>query len=337
MGLYSQKINRSDTEALYPEDERRHLWRQRRSAMEWQYHKSGRYALRRFFKWNIMDRLENVFAYGLRVTGLYRRGLQNARHIVLNTFDLHFSRLPASFDGYRLLHLTDPHLDMLNGIEALICNKIKDLKIDLCVLTGDYRMRTHGKYQQILDPMKKIIDTVNAKDGIIGTLGNHDPHDLVGDLEAMGMTVLINETRTISRGGEQIAVTGLDDPHDYYTPQAKEALEAPADEFKMALVHSPEMYDVAEKNGYQLYLCGHSHGGQICLPGGYPIITHLRNGKKFVRGLWQFNRMKGYTNQGCGVVGIPVRFNTQSEVALITLKRRRAGHLRLDKPQISNR
>ena len=326
---YSQKKIRSDTEAFHPEDERRHLWRQRRSAMEWRYHKSRRYALWRFFKWNIMDRLENVFEYGLRVTGLHRWGLQNARHIAVNTLELHFSTLPASFDGYRVLHLTDPHLDMLNDTAALICEKIKDLKIDLCVLTGDYRLRTYGKYKQVLGPMKKILDAVNAKDGIIGTLGNHDPHVLVGDLEAMGMTVLINETRTITRENEQIAVTGLDDPHDYYTRQTEEALEETADGFKMALVHSPEMYDVAEKNGYQLYLCGHTHGGQICLPGGYPIITHLRNGKKFVKGLWQFNKMKGYTNQGCGVVGIPVRFNTQSEVALITLKRKRAGRLRL--------
>ena len=319
---YSQKQYRPDTEAFHPEDERRHLWRRRRSAMEWRYHKSKRYALWRFFKWNIMDRLEHVFAYGLRVTGLHKRGRQNARHITVNTLDLHFPKLPASFDGYRVLHLTDPHLDTLNGTGALICEKIKDLKIDLCVLTGDYRLRTYGGYKQILDPMKKILDAVNAKDGIIGTLGNHDPHVLVGDLEAMGMTVLINETRTITRENEQIAVTGLDDPHNYYTRQAEEALAASADGFKMALVHSPEMYDVAERNGYQLYLCGHTHGGQICLPGGYPIITHLRNGKKFARGLWQFNKMKGYTNQGCGVVGIPARFNAQSEVALITLKRR---------------
>jgi uncharacterized protein len=325
MGFYLEKQFRPDTETLGPEDERRRLWRQRRSAMERRYHKSGRYALRRFFKFKIMVRLEHAFGYGLRAAGLYSQGRKNAMHIAVNTLDLHFSKLSASFDGYRVLHLTDLHLDMLNGTAALIYEKIKDLKVDLCVLTGDYRQRTYGKYRQILDPMKKILDAVSAEDGIVGTLGNHDPHVMAGDLEAMGMTLLVNETKIIKRGDEQIGVTGLDDPHDYYTCQAKEALAETPNGFKMALVHSPEMYHAAERNGYQLYLCGHTHGGQICLPGGYPIITHLRDGKKFARGSWQFNRMKGYTNQGCGVVGIPVRFNTQSEVALITLRRRRAG------------
>ncbi|MCJ7615551.1 MAG: hypothetical protein MUO43_03335, partial [Desulfobacterales bacterium] len=114
---------------------------------------------------------------------------------------------------------------------------------------------------------------------------------------------------------------GLDDPHYYYTDQALCALEEECDNFKIVLVHSPELYDMAANNDYNLYLCGHTHGGQISLPGGIPLITHLYVGKKFHSGLWSYSNMKGYTNQGCGVAGIPVRFNTKSEIALITLKK----------------
>ena len=71
-------------------------------------------------------------------------------------------------------------------------------------------------------------------------------------------------------------------------------------------------------------LCGHTHGGQICLPGGIPIFTHLYSGRKFYRGLWNYGNMKGYTSPGCGAVAIPVRFNSQSEIALITLKKKRS-------------
>jgi hypothetical protein len=72
-------------------------------------------------------------------------------------------------------------------------------------------------------------------------------------------------------------------------------------------------------NGYRFYLCGHTHGGQICLPGGYPVIRHLRYGRKYYRGLWRYRKMIGYTSQGCGTIGIPIRFNTVSEVTLAKL------------------
>jgi predicted MPP superfamily phosphohydrolase len=82
------------------------------------------------------------------------------------------------------------------------------------------------------------------------------------------------------------------------------------------------MFDVAADNGYRLYLCGHTHGGQICLPGGIPIILHLRHGRRYYRGLWHYGRMTGYTGQGAGTVGLPVRFNTQSEITVLRLVRR---------------
>lgn len=320
----------TDTEAVCRETETRRLWRQRRYAMEWRYQKSRRYALWRFMKFKISDNLERLFEKSLKISGLYGRGVRAAKSLVVNRIEFFFPDLPAAFDGYRILHLTDPHLDALEDTDRLIAEKIQDLRIDLCVLTGDYRMKTFGRYEQILDPVRRVLDAVDAKDGIIGTLGNHDPHLLVDALEAMGMTVLVNETRVLSRGAARIAFTGLDDPHDYYTRQATEALAAGAPGFKIALVHTPELFDAAERNGYRLYLCGHTHGGQICLPGGVPIVTHLQKGKGYARGFWRYGDMIGYTNQGCGVVGIPVRFNSQSEVAIITLKRKPMERLRSD-------
>ena len=89
--------------------------------------------------------------------------------------------------------------------------------------------------------------------------------------------------------------------------------------FKIALIHSPEFVDAAAENGFQLYLAGHTHGGQVCLPGGWPIITHMTRYRRYARGLWRHGEMVGYTSTGVGVSGLPVRFNTRGEVALITL------------------
>ena len=142
-------------------------------------------------------------------------------------------------------------------------------------------------------------------------------------LEKMGLTMLINETCEIVRQGKSISLTGLDDPHDYYTPEAGQALCHTNDNFKIALIHTPELYDLAADNGYNLYLAGHTHGGQICLPCGIPLVLHLERGHRFSRGLWQYKKMTGYTGQGVGTVGIPIRFNTISEITLFTLHTRK--------------
>ena len=214
------------------------------------------------------------------------------------------------------------HLNSIGRIEDIICNEIEDLEYDLCVMTGDYRDRIDGGFRHILNPMKKITSKIKAKDGILATLGNHDTYLMIQHLEEMDVRILANETIVIRRGREKLAVTGIDDPHYYYTDQAVSSLEEDINEFKIVLAHSPELYDLAADNGYKLYLCGHTHGGQICLPRGIPIFTHLYSRKKFYKGLWFYSNMKGYTSQGCGASAIPIRFNTHGEITLITLKKK---------------
>ena len=99
------------------------------------------------------------------------------------------------------------------------------------------------------------------------------------------------------------------------------ALEKSGPNFSTALVHSPEIYALAEKMGINLYLCGYTHGGQVCMPGGTPIIRHLNCGKEFYSGYWRYRNMQGVTNCGAGTSGIPVRFNTQGELLLLELQR----------------
>ena len=300
--------------------EKRTIWLTTRSYLESNTYKHKRYGGKSKSRWTLFERLISIFGLFLKSVNLYQRGYSNASNIILKEIEIHFADLPEPFDGYTILHLTDLHLDCYNGIEDLICRKIKNLPCDLCVLTGDFRVRTRGGFKQILSPMRKIVDAIAAEDGILATLGNHDTYLMAYEFEDLGIKVLGNETVTISRENETLAVTGIDDVHYYFTDQAITAMEEGIDGFKIVLIHSPELYDIAANNGYNLYLSGHTHGGQICLPYGIPVITHLYDGRKYYRGLWQYSRMKGYTNQGCGTVGIPVRFNSQSEIALITLK-----------------
>ena len=123
------------------------------------------------------------------------------------------------------------------------------------------------------------------------------------------------------RGGQAIALTGIDDVHRYYTPAADAALAAlAADACGIVLAHSPEMAGEAAAAGYSLYLCGHCHGGQICLPGGRPLLTHLSRHRDLYAGLWRQGEMWGYTSMGAGLANPPVRFNCPGEVTEFRLR-----------------
>ena len=94
-----------------------------------------------------------------------------------------------------------------------------------------------------------------------------------------------------------------------------------AGDFRIALIHSPEMADHAAAAGVSLYLCGHTHGGQVCLPGGRPILTRLTRCRHAAVGHWREGAMRGYTSHGLGTSWPPLRFNSRGEMTVITLRR----------------
>ena len=278
---------------------------------------------RRNSPWFLLDRLQlDLFGWFLKVFGFYGAGVRNALDIQSTEIELSFAGLPRAFDGYRILHVSDPHFDTLAGIEAALLRRLDNIDADLCVLTGDYMHRLDCPLDESIPPMRRMTAAISARDGIVATLGNHDNAGMAAPLEDLGIRVLVNESLAIKRGGDRIVLTGTDDVHWFHTDEAEKALAEAPGGFKIALVHSPEIAQVAARAGYALYLGGHTHGGQICLPGGRPVVSKLANNRAFVSGLWRCGGMIGFTNSGAGVSFLPVRFNSRSEVALIVLKRR---------------
>ncbi len=301
----------------------RTLWAIRRAALESIHAKSQPKGGNFKRRWELFEQLIKVFGLGLKASGLYRRGVQNALNLRLQKHDLHFPNLPSRFDGYRILHLTDLHLDFLPGIDDSMVRAIHTLDgpVDLAIFTGDFRERVDSGYKQIVPPLAKVLGAIQAKDGVFTTLGNHDTVNMVPTFEAMGMRVLTNETITLRRHDEEVIFTGIDDVHYYYTEQALEAIRNTPDRFKMLFAHSAELYHPAATAGYDLYLAGHTHGGQICLPGGHPVITHHTAGRKRASGFWREGKMIGYTSPGAGTIALPVRYFSPGEVTLFTLRK----------------
>lgn len=270
--------------------------------------------------WDLFLHLLRIFALLLKATGYYRKGYGNAKTINVTRLILKYPNLPAAFDGFRILHLSDLHIDSIPGFATLIRDRIKNLEFDVCVLTGDYRRDISGSFQHILKPFKILSKYIQAPYGTFAVLGNHDTFLMAQYEKQSGLELLVNESVEIEKDGHKILVTGTDDPFNFYTEQATLSLETKGYDFKIALVHTTELAKVASSNKYSLYLCGHTHGGQICLKEGIPVISHQFEGKQFNQGQWEMGKMKGYTSRGVGVSGMPVRFNCAAEVVLITLE-----------------
>ena len=299
----------------------RQLWAANRLWMETANLKSKRYGGKSHHHWYALLAATRAFDLGLRLTGQHERGLRNARTLVVREIEHDLPRLPRAFDGLRILHLSDLHLDGMPELTGLILEALGDRRFDLCVLTGDYRTELHGPLRTVMRSMQDLIMGIRADLGILGVLGNHDDCHMVAPLEAMGVRMLINEQLVLERGDARVTIIGTDDVHYYYTDQALHALERAGDAaFSIALVHSPEMYDAAGDSGVDLYLCGHTHAGQIALPGGIPVITHLQRGRRYVKGIWRYRSMRGVTHGGTGTSGIPIRFNTRGEILIHTLR-----------------
>lgn len=267
---------------------------------------------------------------GLKATGLSKLGRKNALDLRLTRIVLTFPNLPKVFSGMRILHLSDLHLDNLELLAERIVQTVRGLSIDLIVLTGDYQEDYKHLNPQVVTKLKSILGAVQSRYGTLATLGNHDNHEIVEAMERIGIRVLINETREFSQEGEKISVTGLDDVHHFYSETASQTLQKSGSEFKLLAVHSPEIFQLASETNYSLYLCGHTHGGQICWPNGKPVFSHLHCGKQFASGLWAYGKMLGFTNRGAGVTTLPCRFFCPPEIALITLQRRQDPEERRD-------
>lgn len=258
-----------------------------------------------------------------RLLGIYDKGKQNALQLETHSKAFHLSGLPASFDGYTIMFLSDLHLDGLEGLTEQVQAVVKALPVDLCIIGGDVRMETHGPFSEALLHLERLIPDIEARDGILGILGNHDCTEIIEPLGEMGVQFLVNDAKAIRRNGEEIWIVGVDDPHYYKCHDLDQAFSTvPPGAFSIFLAHSNEVYREASQYKPQLYLCGHSHAGQIQIEPFGPIFTHSRAPRRFCCGTWQYNGMSGYTSCGVGVSGIPVRFSSRGEVTIITLKKK---------------
>jgi len=256
----------------------------------------------------------------LKITGMYERGLRNTERIVVRHNEAHFRNLPPNFDGFTLLHVTDLHADMSVRAMRRLAEILPGLDYDVCVITGDFRGETLGPFDESMEEMARLRPYL--KNSVYAILGNHDSVRMVPRLEDMGVRVLLNESVAIERGGERIHLAGIDDAHLYHLQNFEKATaEIPHSEFSILLSHTPETYRQAAHADFDFFLAGHTHGGQLCLPGSIPMKLEAKMPRRLGKGAWKHHNMLGYTSVGVGSCIVPVRFNCSPEITLHHLKR----------------
>ncbi|MDD5705365.1 MAG: metallophosphoesterase [Kiritimatiellae bacterium] len=261
-----------------------------------------------------------LLTLGLRLLGMYEHGNRQFRSLRVVRHDLLVRDLPAPFAGYTILHLSDLHIDLDPTLITPIAAALRDLRYDLCVLTGDYRNSTVGPCGPAVEAMLRLRAAIDAP--VFAVLGNHDFLAMVPPLEREGIRFLLNESVALRRGEATLYLAGIDDPNIYRTHSLARALRhVPRTAAKVLLSHSPVIHREAARQGVQAVLAGHTHGGQVCLPGGRILIHNDDSPRQMLRGPWQFEDVHGYTSPGVGCCGLPVRFNCPPEVTLHRLCR----------------
>ena len=236
--------------------------------------------------------IHSVIRTTLKLTGLYWRGVRNAQRIRVNHNYLAFETLPSRFDGFTVLHISDLHVDMNEGAMRRLTELLPGLDYDLCVLTGDYRGATFGAFDATLEGLARVRSELRGQ--VYGVLGNHDTIRMVPGLEEMRIRMLLNECEVIENAASKI-------PHGG---------------FSILLSHTPEIYRQAAHARFDLLLGGHTHGGQICLPGSIPITLDSVLPRRMGAGSWNYHEMMGYTSVGVGSSIVAVRINCLPEITL---------------------
>lgn len=235
--------------------------------------------------------------------------------------EIPLKKLRPALEGFKIVHMSDIHLHPYTQLEFVqkAVAKANTLQPDLVVLTGDYVLESADSIFELAPALAGL----NPKYGIFTSLGNHDlwtnAEVVLAGLRQAGLPVLVNDGVALGVGSDLLYLAGLDDGWSGQLDLTAALAKLPQDAPVILLAHEPDLADNFALDGrISLQLSGHSHGGQVRLPGiGAPILPYL--GRKYDQGLYRVREMWVYTTRGIGLGPVPTRFNCPPEITEITL------------------
>ncbi len=259
-----------------------------------------------------------VVAVSLVVVGY---GSWEAAHPSVTRYELSSPELPAEFDGATVALVTDLHAGAVRS--AAFTRQVVDLvdaaHPDLVVIAGDLEDGTAARYGPELAPLADL----HAPLGVFATTGNHemyrDTANWVREFRRLGLTVLENQSVTLTRGGASITLAGVHDREGTgeFTPDYAAALGGTdGSGFVLLSAHQPVQAERVQGRGVDLQLSGHTHGGQL-----WPLNLLVPLQQPVVDGLHDVGDVPVLTSRGVGAWGPAVRVGAPPEVPVVTLRR----------------
>jgi uncharacterized protein len=225
----------------------------------------------------------------------------------------------------RIVQLSDLHVERTTPREQEILRQVSALKPDVIVLTGDYVNLSYLVDPRAVADARDFLSQLRAPQGVFAVNGSVDDQQQMRRLfNGTEITVLSNQVYPLILPGGQISLIGLVDYRESRDPTELRRLVAdiPQESFTLLLYHPPELAYEAAKVGVDLYLCGHTHGGQIRLPLYGAIVTASAFGKQFEGGRYQLDAMTLYVSRGLGMEGSfapRARFLSPPEIVVVDL------------------
>lgn len=287
------------------------------------------------------------------IKALQKQETVKSRGFAIEHLALFIPQLPPELESYRIVQLSDLHYGPCTSLAHIqtAFSLVKELDPQLLLLTGDYLQYSNTGLHHILatrvspklfrwteyrrvtrklaQDLGEELSKLSPRDGTIGVFGNHDYHEGIGSIRRqLPQTIrwLINESTEVSVGDSKLLVSGLDDMREGEPSVSKThrgVSQSPEAACKILLSHSPDVSIAKNEellDDYDLVLSGHTHGGQLCLPGGIPIVTRSEQ-RTHYSGIGMHRSTPLYVNRGLGYGGLPLRTFCPPEITLIRLQR----------------
>jgi uncharacterized protein len=231
---------------------------------------------------------------------------------------VHIRGLPRALDGYRVAHISDIHCGSYTPPSRVQrwMDMINRLQPDLVAVTGDLIV-SGDRYTEAV---AEVLGTLRARDGVFACMGNHD---YFTDGEAFAQRLSRHGLIVLRNRGERVRglwVAGVDDTWTRRNDMARALAERPDGAPAILLAHDPNLFPEAVERGVALTLSGHTHGGQLAVPGLSRRLNLARLITAFTAGLYRIGDATLYVSRGAGTTGPPVRLGARAEIAILTLR-----------------
>lgn len=298
----------------------------------------------KYAKWIVGISLCTIVAWVL-IVGVVR----TRKDLTVRRVEIASSRLPEAFDGYRIVFFSDLHIGSLTSAERMcrtVVERINSLDADLVVFGGDL---VNARYDELTPALASLLGKIEARDGVVAVLGNHDTGVYVRDtvalpieentrllkcrIEAMGWRVVDDETEHLLRGNDTITLTGIGFSRELlehrHSASVADSLDLRPiyrgvlrDKFNLSISHMPQLWRKIAELGYgDLVLSGHVHAMQIKGRVGGCEFSPAQLMYKEWSGLYTMPESHLYITDGVGSVGFHLRIGAPPELSELILRR----------------